>query len=76
MENAFEQELLELAMHRVEERLKPTTREAFRLTHVENLSGLEAAERLNMPVSQVFVVKHRVLKLLKEDVRRLRADRG
>ena len=76
MENAFEEELLELAMRRVEERVKSTTWEAFRLTHVESLSGAEAAERLNMPVSQVFVAKHRVVKLLKEEVRRLKAERG
>jgi RNA polymerase sigma-70 factor (ECF subfamily) len=75
MEKAFEEELLELAMRRAEERVKPTTWEAFRLTHVENLSGAEAAERLNMPVSQVFVAKHRVVKLLKEEVRRLKAER-
>jgi RNA polymerase sigma factor (sigma-70 family) len=76
MEKAFEQELLELAMRRVEERVKPTTWEAFRLMHVENLSGAEAAERVSMPVSQVFVAKHRVLKLLKGEIRRLKAERG
>jgi RNA polymerase sigma-70 factor (ECF subfamily) len=76
MENAFEQELLELAMRRVGRRVKPTTWEAFRLTHVENRSGAEAAGRLNIPASQVFVAKHRVLKLLKEEVRRLKVERG
>jgi RNA polymerase sigma-70 factor (ECF subfamily) len=75
MEQAFEQELLELAMRRVEQRVRPTTWEAFRLTHVENLSGAEAAERLNMAVSQVFVAKHRVLKLVKGEVRGLKAER-
>jgi RNA polymerase sigma-70 factor (ECF subfamily) len=75
METAFEQELLELAMHRVEERVKSTTWEAFRLTHIENLSGTEAAERLNLPVSQVYVAKHRVVKLLKEELQGLKAER-
>ncbi len=76
MENAFERELLELAMRRVEQRVKPTTWEAFRLTHVEHLSGAEAARRLNIPASQVFVAKHRGVKLLKEEVRVLKADRS
>jgi RNA polymerase sigma-70 factor (ECF subfamily) len=76
IEDAFEQELLELAMRRVEQRVKPTTWEAFRLTHVENLSGAEAARRLNIPASQVFVAKHRVLKLLKEEVRGLKEERS
>ena len=74
IETAFEQELLELAMRRVERRVRPTTWEAFRLTHVENRSGAEAARCLNVPPSQVFVAKHRVLKLLKEEVRGLKAE--
>ncbi len=45
-----------------EERVKPNTWRAFRLTSIENLSGAEAAERLNVPVSSVFVAKH-LLKL-------------
>jgi RNA polymerase sigma-70 factor (ECF subfamily) len=75
MENAFEQELLELAMRRVEKRVKPATWEAFRLTHVEKLSGTEAAERLKVPASQVYVAKHRVVKLLKEELQSLKAER-
>ncbi len=75
MQQAFERELLELAMSRVEERVKPNTWQAFRLTSIENLSGAEAAERLNVPVSSVFVAKHRVMKLLEAEVRKLKAGR-
>ena len=76
MQRAFEQELLALAMRRVQGRVKPSTWEAFRLTAVENLQGIEAAARLNMAVSHVFVHKHRVLKLLEEEVRILQKERG
>jgi RNA polymerase sigma-70 factor (ECF subfamily) len=76
MEQAFERELLELAMKRVEPRVKASTWEAFRLTSIENLSGAEAAARLGQPVSNVFVAKHRVMKLLEGEVRNLRGDRG
>jgi RNA polymerase sigma factor (sigma-70 family) len=75
MQQAFERELLELAMHRVEERVKPSTWQAFWLTSIENLSGAEAAEKLDMPVSSVFVAKHRVVKLIEAEVRRLKAER-
>jgi len=75
MQQAFERELLELAMHRVEERVKPNTWQAFRLTSIENLSGAQAAERLDVPVSSVFVAKHRVLKLLEAEVKKLRRGR-
>ncbi len=76
MERAFEHELLELAMRRVEPRVKPGTWEAFRLTAIDNLPGAEVARRLNMDVSNVFVHKHRVLKLLEEEVTILKEDRG
>jgi RNA polymerase sigma factor (sigma-70 family) len=75
MQQAFERELLDLAMKRIEPRVKPTTWEAFRLTSVENLSGAEAAAKLDMRVSNVFVAKHRVMKLLEEEVKRLRHGR-
>jgi RNA polymerase sigma factor (sigma-70 family) len=76
MEAAFERELLELAMRRVQPRVKPHTWEAFRLTSVENLPGTEAASRLGTQVSTVFVAKHRVMKMLEEEVRVLRGERG
>jgi len=75
MQSAFEAELLALAMRRIEARVKPSTWEAFRLTAIENLQGVEAAARLNMDVSNVFVHKHRVLKLLESEVRVLKSER-
>jgi RNA polymerase sigma-70 factor (ECF subfamily) len=74
MEQAFERELLELAMRRVKPRVKPNTWEAFRLTSIENLSGNHAARRLGAPIANVFVAKHRVMKLLEEEVRVLRGE--
>jgi RNA polymerase sigma factor (sigma-70 family) len=76
MERAFEHELLELAMRRVERRVKPATWDAFRLTAIDNLPGVDVARRLKMDVANVFVHKHRVLKLLEEEVTILKEDRG
>jgi RNA polymerase sigma-70 factor (ECF subfamily) len=42
---ALEREIVELAMKRVESRVKASHWEAFRLTSIENLSGAEAASR-------------------------------
>jgi RNA polymerase sigma factor (sigma-70 family) len=75
IEQGHERELLELAMRRVQSHLKPSTWEAFRLTSIENLPAAQAAEQLAMPVSSVFVHKHRVLKLLQEEVRVLKEER-
>jgi RNA polymerase sigma-70 factor (ECF subfamily) len=76
MENAYERELLDLAMARVEKRVKPNTWEAFRLTYVENMTGAAAAAKLEVQPSHVFVAKHRVLKLLESEVRKLKSERG
>ena len=60
----------------VQGRVKPTTWEAFRLTSIENLPGAEVAVRLGVQVSGVFVAKHRVMKLLEEEVRILLGERA
>jgi len=70
MEEQYDRELLEMASARVRMRVAPQTWDAFYLTAVEGLSGAEAAERVGMQVSQVFVAKHRVQKLLREEIQR------
>src|SRR5262249_3279626 len=69
LEGLFDRDLFQLAMRRVEKRLKPITWDAFRLTALEGLSGQQAGQRLSMPVAHVFVAKNRVQKLLQEEVR-------
>jgi RNA polymerase sigma-70 factor (ECF subfamily) len=74
IENAYEAELLELAMSRVKKRVKPATWEAFRLTVIDGQSGANAAAKLEIPVAHVFVAKHRVQKMLQDDVRILKKE--
>ena len=74
LERAFHGELLELAMRRVEKRVKPKNWQAFQLTTIDGLSGADAAERLQMPVAQLYVAKNRVQKLLQEEILILRGD--
>ena len=74
LEEAFDSELLELAMHRVRKRIKPANWDAVQLTAVEGLSGADAAKRLGMPVAHVFVAKHRVQKMLQDEVRGLKDE--
>jgi RNA polymerase sigma factor (sigma-70 family) len=71
LEEVFDRELLEMATLRVQQRVAPQTWEAFRLTALEGLPGAEASRRLLMPVAHVFVAKHRVQKMLQEELRRL-----
>jgi RNA polymerase sigma-70 factor (ECF subfamily) len=74
LEQALHRELLEVAMHRVEKRVKSTNWGAFHLTAIMGLSGADAARRLRIPVASVFVARHRVQKLIQEEVRTLRPD--
>jgi RNA polymerase sigma-70 factor (ECF subfamily) len=71
IEEIFNRELLEMAMARVRERVAHPTWEAFRLTTFEGRSGAEVAQALSMPVASVFVAKHRVQKMLKEEIGKL-----
>jgi hypothetical protein len=74
LEDAFDRELLEVAMKRVEERVKPNTWMAFQLTAIENVTGVAAGLQLQMPVAHVFVARHRVQKLLEAEVRSLKGN--
>jgi len=68
LEAAFDQELLDEAMRRVQARVLPHTWEAFRLTALEGLSGAATAARLGLKVANVFVAKSEVQKMLREEV--------
>ncbi len=68
---AFDRELLEAAMSRVQQRVEPHTWEAFRLTALEDLSGAEVAERLGLKVATVFKARSKVQKMLQEEIDRL-----
>jgi RNA polymerase sigma factor (sigma-70 family) len=74
IEDAFDAELLELAMHRVKKRVKPATWQAFQLTVIEGLSGADAAQKLQIPVAHLFVAKNRVQTMLREEARILRNE--
>jgi RNA polymerase sigma factor (sigma-70 family) len=74
IEDGFDLELFEIAMHRIKGRAKPAHWEAFHLTAIEGLSGADAAHKLGIPVGHVFVAKHRVQKLLQDEVRIMKND--
>jgi RNA polymerase sigma factor (sigma-70 family) len=71
LEEAFDRELLDLAMLHVRQRVSPRSWDAFRLTALEGLSGADASRHLGMPVANVFMAKHRVQKALQEEIRKL-----
>jgi RNA polymerase sigma factor (sigma-70 family) len=64
----FDLELLAEARNRVRQRVEPHTWEAFHLTAVEGLSGVEAARKLGLRVATVFKAKSKVQKMLQEEI--------
>jgi RNA polymerase sigma-70 factor (ECF subfamily) len=76
LEAAFDRELLDVAMRRIKARVKPATWDAFQLTAIDGLSGVQAAEKTGIAVAHVFVAKHRVQKMLQEEVRLLKEREG
>jgi RNA polymerase sigma-70 factor (ECF subfamily) len=71
LEEAFNLELLEEAERRVRHRVAPHTWEAYRLSAIEGLSGAEAAARLGMKVTAVFVSKSHVMRHLRDEIQAL-----
>jgi RNA polymerase sigma factor (sigma-70 family) len=69
LENLFDRDLFQMAMRRIQKRVKPATWDAFRLMALEGLSGQQAGKRLHMPVAHVFVAENRVQKLLQEEIK-------
>jgi RNA polymerase sigma-70 factor (ECF subfamily) len=71
LEEECDRELLEQAMALVKLRVQPKTWEAFRLTALEEVSGDEAARRLDMPIGSVYAAKSNVRRMIQEEMERL-----
>ena len=74
LEDLFDRELLEEAIARVRLRIEPRTWDAFRLLALDDWSGAQAAQHLGMKVATVFVSRGKVLRMLREEVDRLRQN--
>ena len=71
VEATFDKELLEVALQRARGRVAEHTWEAFRRTALDGMSPQEAADALKVRVSQVYLAKHRVQKLVQEEIQQL-----
>jgi RNA polymerase sigma-70 factor (ECF subfamily) len=60
----------------VQARVLPHTWEAFELTEAHGLSVEEVAERLRMTIGAVYIARHRVLGLLREEANRQGSGEG
>jgi RNA polymerase sigma factor (sigma-70 family) len=68
LEREYDQELLDLAMVRVAQRVEPHTWEAFRLLAIKGQSGAEVARQLNLRVATVHVARSKVQRMIREEL--------
>jgi RNA polymerase sigma-70 factor (ECF subfamily) len=76
VEAMFDRELLDAAMVRAKERVAANTWEAFKLAALDGVAPQQVADRLGMRVSQVYLAKHRVQKMVQEEIRDLEEAPG
>ena len=70
LDQEFERELLEEALHTVELRVGADTWKAFQKMALEGRSGNEVAKELKMKVAAVYMAKSRVQKMVKEQLQK------
>ena len=73
IEQAYDHELLDMAMLETSRRVDAKTWEAFRLLALENESGNAVAERLGMRVAAVYKARSRVQQMIQEWLAKLDA---
>lgn len=71
IEAESEQELLCEAESRVRLRVQPHTWQAYELTARQQVKAADAANQIGMPVSEVYVARSRVIKMLRQEVEKL-----
>lgn len=71
MDEEFRRELLDTAMERVRLRVQRTTWKAFRLFALEGQKAEEVAAALGITLSAVYMGRHRVQGMLREEITRL-----
>ena len=69
-----QREVFDRASEAVRARVAPHTWEAFRLTAADGRPGADAAAELGMTVAAVFKAKSKVVRMLRDEVRKLGGD--
>ena len=76
LEEAFDTELLTLAMRDVRERVQPHTWRAFHRQVFDQCPGVDVAAELGVEVNVVYVARHKVTRMIREAVKRLERGDG
>ena len=75
-EEAWRSNLLQTALERLQLKVSPEHFQVFHLNVVSGVSGPEVVRTLGVSIAQVYVVRHRLTRLLKQEVAKLQATPG
>jgi len=70
----WEKNLLAVALARVKRRIDPAKYQVFDFYVNKEWEAEKVAEKFGLPVQQVYLLKHRVTEMLKEEIRRLEKE--
>ncbi len=72
----WREQLMELALARIASEVPPKHFQAFQLYHAQGWKPLRIAKELKISPATVYVIRHRIKKLLKGKIERLQKDLG
>lgn len=71
----WQKNLVDVAMERIKQRIKPQNYQIFYLHAVKNYSVLEVARMLGINVARVYLTKHRVAGMIKKEMATIESHR-
>ena len=75
-EEAWRSNLLQTALERLQLKVSPEHFQIFHLIVVSGMSGPEVVRTLGLSLAKVYAVRHRLTRLLKQEVAKLQATPG
>jgi RNA polymerase sigma-70 factor (ECF subfamily) len=69
-----DRDLLEVAIARTKSRVEPRTWQAFEMQALQGASGEDVARETGMSLSNIYVSRHRVQKILRDELLSLKQE--
>lgn len=73
-EREWERNIVDVAMARIKGRVRPEHYQMFYLNAVKQISAQKVAATFGVSAAKIYLIKHRVSRLIKDEVRKLERD--
>lgn len=71
LELQYQEELLELASKRIQQRVDPKNWQAYCLYAVDQKKAVDVAQQLEIPVAEVYVAKSRITRMIRDEIAKM-----